>query len=360
MQGPLELPDFELRGQSGVFDVLDWTSGADIRSRTPLDAVLFEFVPSPLQEQIRTAALRPSMEVLATSIKAALDGRKAGYLLRINLYARDAGPIFSPAESLLSTVGLGLEPLDALAEATRAPGVRATRPIGLRDASYYFWLNERRPADGRTHLIATHIPASTARELETRAWAEAQRRDLTKAAYIVPASNLYARVRQALYWNQVYADRLAAIQNAKQRSLITALNERFTRAQERFNEAYEGYQKVERQIAAHARETAVIDAVDNVLSGVKGHLQERARESTQNTSNGEAGQGEAPPPINNQAMSRWREQRARSIAGMRDPVVAEVRKSHLELVSSQNGLRSAWLQAGVSLPAEPQINIQLP
>lgn len=360
MPNELQLPDFDLPGQTKAFDLLDWTSLTDVKVRTSLGLAILEGLPVALQKYMKTVIIKREIEALAPLIKTAVEGRRVGYLIRVNLYAQDSGVIFSPAGSVISAVGIGLEPIDALAEAYRAPSIQNNKPNGLRDESHYIWFNERKAIDGRLHLIATNIPSVVARDFEKRAWEEAQVRDLVQASYITPAPELLKRVQQATFWSDVLTQRIAAVNDLRQREEITALNDRFSRAQDRFNNAYEGYQKIEREMAAHAREIAVIDKIDAVLSLLKKGAEEYAERSTRNTSASTAASSKTPPPINNGTISLWRHEREKIVENVKQTIIIEVRESALKMRSAQDQLRVGWSKTGVPIPAEPVLQIDLP
>lgn len=360
IQDKVALPNYEIPGQTKTFDLLDWVSATDMRVRTPLRVALAESVPSMIQNRMRSSTIQRQIEEITPRIRAALAGRKAGYLLRVNLYAQDQGTIFSPAGSIIASVGIGLEPIDALAEAYRLPAVRAPQPTALRDVSMYFWMNVRHESDGRTHLVGTHIPSELSRAFEQQARAEAERRELVNAAFLTPASDAFVRLHQAEHWNRVYSERQRAIADASRRQEVWALNARFNAAEQRFNDAYEGYQKVERQMAAYESEMAVINAIDGVLTLTKAGLEAHAQLALRSSSNPDSRQSAMPAPINNGNISLWREARQQVLGGIRQTITVEVRNDWANLIGAQAELKDAWNRAGVPVPREPPINIELP
>lgn len=344
------LPAFYIAGQMELVDI----EGADdARSgiQTRLFDVLITMLPDMLAEEVRGLAIERELAELTPIIETALAGQRAGYLVRVNLYAQEAGPTFSPAGAILSGVGVGLEPLDALAEAYRAPAIRATSPGGLRDESAYLWFHVAPRLDGTRGLTGAALHADFARRLEGDAWREARRRNLLQSVAVTTTPERLRRVEQAKLWTEVLRAREVAVADMARRAELQRLNERFEAVERQFNAAYEAYQRLERQAAAHAREMAVLDAIDSVLGIAKAGLTARAQRAT----DGKA----TAPPINNARMTEWGATRGQALDAARQAAEQEARSGLDRLNRAQDRLGQEWQRAGVPIPAMPRIQVEL-
>jgi len=95
----------------------------------------------PIPTQIATAPFGQLLDTLADTIDQSIGDYEAGYLLRINLFKSEADNTAIPGSELVTPIGLGREPIDALARYYHDTA-REPPSTGLQDKSFFFWLVE--------------------------------------------------------------------------------------------------------------------------------------------------------------------------------------------------------------------------
>lgn len=125
-----ELPDFDVEGPSPTFDLVTTSLWDELKEVANLK------VDDPVLEQ----QLRDNVALVVSKISLALGEYKAGYLLRVNIGTDTNGRPVIPGGELLTPIGLGREPVDALAELYRVPEFAQPPAKNYRDQSFYFWL----------------------------------------------------------------------------------------------------------------------------------------------------------------------------------------------------------------------------
>lgn len=214
---------------------------------------------------------------IETTIEKEISERPLGYLLKVELYTDEFGIPYVPSGQLILTIGLGSEPLDALAEFMRKPVIRGPSPApGLINNSQYIWL---RRENGR--LVASSQAPEFRAALEADAQEEARRRDILGAYYGVAGDGL-VRVQRAAYWNDVaqrYTNQLADDATRRQ---VAELTREFAVAQNKFNDLYVDYQQAVNRLEESRGLLKVLDILDKVTGVVAGacRIAEIVSEST--------------------------------------------------------------------------------
>src|SRR6266516_3011455 len=125
------LPDFRVDGESPTFDLALASLMDQILGKARLN----------LEDEESRQQFGQLLDTLADTIDQSIGDYEAGYLLRINLFKSEADNTAIPGSELVTPIGLGREPIDALAryyhDTTREPP-----STGLQDKSFFFWLVE--------------------------------------------------------------------------------------------------------------------------------------------------------------------------------------------------------------------------
>ncbi|MES2645082.1 MAG: hypothetical protein V4850_36685 [Myxococcota bacterium] len=226
-----------------------------------------------------------------------IDGRiepgKSGYLLRANYYIDPAGtPQLSP--EVISAIGPGTEPLDALAESFRAPAIGSTPPAAKLE-HVYLWCT--RSAES---FVVTCPEEALTEHLDAAARLEARRREVLGRAVSTDAATGLSHVARATVWRDAVDKRLRLIGNAVERRRMEALMRRFEASQARLNHAYEQFQVAQKELAQQAKETAFLQKLSTVLSLVSTGLELSG-----------------PAPDDAEAMTRWNEARITTLRDAR-------------------------------------------
>jgi hypothetical protein len=211
------------------------------------------------------AKANQELAALEGLIRGSLTHSEVGYLLEVSAYTDQFGQISIPSGQILYPVGVGTEPLDALAEYFRVPHLRAyfDPPAGMRDNSFFVWI--ARSGDA---LSARTVAPEFHRHVVDLGLAEARRRSLLASWTRALPQDPYRSIVRAEYWREVADSRASMIQDEQRRKDVLALTRRMEELQARANAVYREYQEVVRQLAQ--RNTffeilAAVSAVSNVF-----------------------------------------------------------------------------------------------
>jgi hypothetical protein len=209
---------------------------------------IFDLVESPaagiaqiLGIQIRDNTLNDNFKTalgdVVKNISENLPQTKGGYLARVNLYYDEFGSPIIPGGQILTGVGPGVSPIDALAEDINRAKLTNPQPTYLRSGSYYIWLTKK---DGR--LVALATPHEFTTQLETVARKEAGRRQ--KLASIgMTGDPLSSSIRRAQYWQQFYERNKQIIDASARAKEIKETTAAFSKLQLEANEILKKYQQ---------------------------------------------------------------------------------------------------------------------
>ena len=209
------------------------------------------------------SAINRSLDAFVCQVGRQVQGLKLGYLVRINA-AIDASGRYAPDyRNILTGIGFGTEPIDALASAMAFPTITSTKAPS--DASHYVWFT----CEG-LGIEATSFEIATTKSFESRAGAEAARRAILGQAIRPDGPNGVARAQVAEYWKDIAARRTRIWENADALRRGQELQTQLEAAQDRFNTAYRNYQSITREMANEAAEMQALNFIESLLS-VAGH-----------------------------------------------------------------------------------------
>jgi hypothetical protein len=191
-----------------------------------------------------------------------------GYLVRVNKF--DVGGVpYLPDGQVLTLIGPGREPIDALARHMSPREFNAAVPAGAINQSCYIWIARY---DGKTYSAKQQI--GTAAALEKRAWREMQHRSLLGGE----ALEVVRRVDPiivALEWQEANARLQAREVNAAKKASIAALTAELQRAQDDFNRAYADYRRAAERAGREARLLRALQVVETVTGLARTALEAR-------------------------------------------------------------------------------------
>jgi hypothetical protein len=325
----VEPPGYDVPGMTRQYVL------GSLKTDTPVQRVRFmtnaigqEFgnLAGLINDEFINIAIKARMGELIPIIGESIEPKKTGYLLRINL-AQDPNTgrtLASP--NLVEAVGVGREPLDALAESYRVDTLRGPRP-SIKSIRRYFWCIRQ---DDELKVDCANEVLSE--ELERQAREEAERRRVLGLSGVTDANQALERVTQAEDWQEVSAQYLRQIDDQAKRALIENLNLKFEASQQRFNESYAQYQLAQRKLAENAREMAVLSRISAVMSAL---------------STGLAASNQLGPGESSEAALRWREHQSAVLNAASQKAVTEFNLNSTFLREAHTSMRNELTRMGI-------------
>ena len=325
----VELPDFEVDGPSPTFDL----------ATTPLGITLLQSAAVYFRNKGLERLAQKKIDSLIPSIRNSLSGFTAGYLLRVNVYVAESGAFVVPGGEIVTSIGLGLEPVDALAEFRRVKGYENPTPSGLNNSSFYFWF----VTDSKGKITARLLPKDFRAKLEDSGEKEATRRAELAAFYSAVPQDGFKSIQRAEYWSDInkrYAELL--VDDGAQRN-IAGLNAQMAEVQKVANEIYKYYQQLLSKIAENQRSKETPDRIAAVIGLVKSAVQLNGMFNTNNMTP-VSGNGSASTP--NDRIILYRRQQQEELNGTRVKVEVEISTTVDRLRRLDSQLYDAWRRSG--------------
>ncbi len=236
------------------------TAGMTDLAKTPLWVELLSKAGLTLGEESLKARFTKEFTGLQTAVERELAGSRQGYLLKVEVYVDGNATPLIPEGQLVSPVGRGNEPLDALAEDLRKRVVRRPHPANATNASYYIWLKVR---DGK--LTGGMIPREFRQGLEQRAKEEAERRELLGAWTAALPEGGIPEVKRSVYWNQVAAQYAKLLANEASQAKAKRLTEAFETAEREFNKSYRKFRETQEEMNRAERYNSSIANAQGII-----------------------------------------------------------------------------------------------
>jgi hypothetical protein len=248
------LPNFEVEGPSPVFDMAD---------KLPLWLTITQYIGIETSNGKIEREANEAFHELLPRIKSALSNNYGGYLIRVNVFVDAAGTPDIPGGEVLTGIGLGNEPLDALAEFNRQDNLQnATAPPNFKNSSFYYWITNR-DQDMRITILTKEQRQS----FEKMAYDEAKRRD--KLALVTKQlPNGLKQISGAEYWADVYTK--SKVQNDTLRVQLQSLNQRMAQVQQELNSTYTDYQILMRDLQQKRDNAAILEKIVVVVNLFQG------------------------------------------------------------------------------------------
>ena len=263
----VEPPGYEVPGMTTRYVVPTWQSEASVRERTKsLVGMIGENVAGLALDRLLRAAVEAKLGDVLPLVADRITPGRTGYLLRINLVREPTGRLY-PAPNLITAIGLGVEPLEALAEFRLLSSIGPPPPPGVKEY-HYRWCT--RSGD---ELRASCVSVELGSHLEARAEFEALRRRTLGGTSAERQAEELRRLDRGREFMAQWGRRQAQIRTEHERARLDALVRSFTASEQRFDTAYAQYQRAERKAAEHAREAAFLSALSGVLGAANFALQ---------------------------------------------------------------------------------------
>lgn len=284
-----------------------------------LQSALYQIVLNNLQKK----AVRNELDRFEEGLGEQLRDPRIGYLVRVNFATDSQGTNF-PSVNLLTGVGFGTEPLDALAEVYRSDTI-SSRIFG-KNASHYLWYTR---VGGK--LEATTYAPDLSRLLEGRASAEAARRNILGQVFRPLGPKGPEQSKVADYWFD-FAQRHTWLTDSRERlKTIVELNARAQAAQADFNAALTNYHAAQRELRNNAAEMQTLSAISNVLGLLKSVS---------------AAVDEA---------QTWRQQREQELSTRQTSLRSEAVGVRQRLNGAHSDIQTEWHNRGMPVGTPPQV-----
>jgi hypothetical protein len=230
---------------------------------SPKAAVVFDkgsSIAEALSLRIRDKGLERQIDAefdqLAKTIRDSLSNPNDGFLIEVQLYTNASEIPEIPGGQLLLPIGIGREPVLALAELLSHKPIMTSPPNGLKDSSYYLWVQK----DSQNALVARTVPPEFVPKLRREASGEARRMMLSRSDQLIQGEAPRV-VDRATYWDQIASTGLQRVQSDAQRARIIDLTERFKRAEDEFNQSYADYVRISQKLA---QEQVLFNALEGI------------------------------------------------------------------------------------------------
>lgn len=264
---PLRL-GVEIEGASTAFSIEDrWSPQMNGGSFV---VQVLQFIGVRFQDTALESRANADLSAIQGLLAESLRGPDVGFLLEISLYTDEFGNVVIPSGQLVYPVGLGGEPVDALAEHLRQPQLRASPrlPLNLRNGTYHVWVTR---AGGET--IGRTIPSAFRERFVKVAASEARRRQMTARWEQSFPGDARRSVVRAAYWSEVATSRAVILQRKGAREEAEALTAEMRRLEQRTNALYKDYQRAEAALGRAQSHAATLEAIATIASFLKAGIE---------------------------------------------------------------------------------------
>lgn len=342
--GDPELPDFNIEGAYPVFDLKE----------LPLEVSILQRAALAFRDKAIDLKVREAIHSMQPVITESFGTTRAGYLIRTNLYVDEFGTAYVPGGQLVTPIGVGVEPVDALAEFDMRPQLTATIPSGLRNQSFYIWMV---PKNGK--LTATVIPQDFRANTERAAQQEAtRRRQLGMWERAVPV-NASDNVRRADLWIDAYERAKSNLADSTLRTELEQLNNQAKALQDHMNALYADYRKTAAAMASAQEDTKALGVLTKVLSlvsdGIKFGDIVYGTDGSEKPVSPNSNDMRADAPLND--MLQYRRTSIQNYDNLRVIQDLQIIGDANKFRDLEQRLRSKWGTTGLQVPDPPPIPI---
>jgi hypothetical protein len=334
-----------VRGQKSggdTFDSIEPSKVLDLKE-LPLGITILQISALQLTDGKVKKQFNDELGKMTSEIKAAVGGKKLGFLLKVELYSDEHGTPVVPSGQLIFPIGAGTEPADSLAEFTRRPRLEGNKPAGFNNDSYYLWVK----ANG-DKLEASAIPREFRERLEKLARDEAERRNLLGEWERALPPEGFKSIQRAEYWSDVSAKYSKLLAEKEDRDKVAAIVKQFEEAQAKFNEAYKAYQEAERDMARQQNFSNML----RFASTVVGVLSTADKLGAFKSSGAGATpvRTDAKPQSNLGATMEYSRKRFNAISGTYEEERIRIKLQSDELGKLDSSLRDLFKRDGIPIP----------
>lgn len=338
----LDLPDFNVNGAYPTFDLAE----------LPLSVTLLQQAGVSFRDAVIDRSVRSSIDSLQPIISDVFKTAKAGYLVSVNIYIDEFGTAVIPGGQLITPIGVGLEPVDALAEFDMKDQLTVPPPVGLRDQSFFFWFV---PKQGK--LTATLVPHEFRASTELAAQQEARRRHLLADWAQAFPQNGATNIKRADYWVDAYERAKDRIGDATLRGRIEALNTEAQKLQSKLNDLYRDYNDTVCAMAGAQHDLQTLHTVTTVVSlvsdGIKVGEVIYGTDGTQKPVSPNSTSIKPSDPIDDLLI--YKTTTVQTLDGLRIRQDIEIRGNTDAFRSLEEKIKDQWKGSGVPVPDPPPI-----
>lgn len=338
----LDLPDFNVDGAYPVFDL----------AKLPLSGTLLQQASISFRDAVINKSVRSSIDSLLPVISGVFKTTRAGYLVRVNIYVDEFGTAVVPGGQLVTPIGVGLEPVDALAEFNMRDQLTVPKPTGLRNQSFYYWFVPQ-----RQRITATLIPQEFRSSTETAARQEATRRHLLADWVQAFPRSGSDNIRRADYWVDAYERAKAKIEDAGLRTRMEALNQQAQQLQHKLNDLYTEYHNTSAAMAAAQHDLQTLQAMSTVVSlvsdGIKVGSVVYGADGAQKPVSAQSSTFKPSDPIEDLLV--YKRTLEQSLGGVRIRQELEIRGNTDAFRTLEQKIQDQWKASGLPVPDPPPI-----
>lgn len=319
----------------------------------PNKANLANFLAAKFQDKILEVNFEKQLTKLIGESSKAIGKNKLGYLLEVEYYlASDGMTVIVPGGQLIFSIGLGTEPLDALAEYRRKAVIKPSHPANAENYSYHLWLTK----DANEKLKFDSIPCSSSKTLLANALAEAKQRNLEAAFFRSVPDDYISKIQRADFWQKVVSERAQFLKDQARRLRIQAINEEMARLQVDMNKQYDLFQRLINEYNRQQQYLNTLNTIKSITDIIGSGIQAASLLSSSGSKASQAGAS-----TNDLNSTRTATQDAVKVVAERHELTRVELEPKLEAFKKlEVEAKSIFKQEEVTIPESQSLGIQLP
>jgi hypothetical protein len=352
-------PRAEPRAETGSLDSLKL--GVDVDNESPILDLAAEAIGSQLIRAIALSIRDHAIELqinqefqkLQDQISASIRNEEIGYLIEATVYVDDFGTLVIPGGQILYPIGLGIDPLDAMAEHMAHPQVHAQPPQlnRYRDSSFHYWIGKK-----NGELGARMIRKERTSKLRDAAHAEMLRRSMLNDWARGWPEEPYQSLARAQYWNDIEEAYGRALRDQLAKEQERQLGREMNASQTEFNKLYRAYQDLEREMQRHEEYLAALGKIGVITTIIDGAIKAHALFSP----NDKAVKEDNLKAKDSVPRTVEMVERRIETSGSYQRIVEKRLRIEFEKIQDFDERRhKIWIQEGVSLPARKPLSFPI-
>lgn len=251
-------PGYEVSGHTRSYQLSTLRTDLSSERVRTLASILGEGLGRWTLEWLQNVVIETRLDEALLIVAQRIDPALEGYLLRINSYV-DAEEIPHLATNIVSFIGSGRSPLDALARSLEHPSLGTSPPLGMRAVPTYRWCT----VEGEQAKV-TCADVALSEQLDRAAKLELLRRRVEVAGLgLMPQATVQIQHTESV--RKWATDLVRKIQSDERRQQILSLATQYAAAENAFNQAYRDFQETAQQEDARAREAAMLGRISQVI-----------------------------------------------------------------------------------------------
>lgn len=190
----------------------------------------------------------------------------SGYLLELVIYVDENGFLTLPQGRIINPIGIGSEPLDAMANYLNTDRMQpgGIAPAHLKSNSSFLWITKN-----GDRLTAASINKEFYSRFIELAHQEANTRNLMGQWISLNTDSNLKEIQIAQYWSNLEKKKKQFIEDAETRDKIEKLTGEMAALQEKTNELYIKFQKTQEEMVKSQKLAATLSAISTVAGLIK-------------------------------------------------------------------------------------------